>query len=276
MYLFVLCQMMTHMKSIVVFSDLDGTLLDHDTYGWDAAQPILDHLAAINAPVILATSKTAAEVLPLQDQMGLSGLPAIVENGAGLVGLDGADAAANDYAKLRTCLDRVPHPLRSHFTGFGDLSVDQVADITGLTKSAAKGAKTRAFSEPGLWSGTDADKDTFIETLLKIGVHARMGGRFLTLSFGKTKKDRMADVSAHFAPDLTVALGDAPNDIEMLEMADYGFIINNPHHTALPPLAGETDGRILRTHASGPHGWAEAMTGFLSRHDLPKKGEDIG
>ena len=54
---------------LVVFSDLDGTLLDHDTYAWDAAKPALTRLALLGCPVILTSSKTAAEITVLQADM---------------------------------------------------------------------------------------------------------------------------------------------------------------------------------------------------------------
>lgn len=34
----------------LVFTDLDGTLLDHDTYSWEAARPALDRLKRQQVP----------------------------------------------------------------------------------------------------------------------------------------------------------------------------------------------------------------------------------
>ena len=42
----------------VIFTDLDGTLLDHETYSWEAARPALDRSEAARHPWILVTSKT--------------------------------------------------------------------------------------------------------------------------------------------------------------------------------------------------------------------------
>ncbi|MEM7522055.1 MAG: mannosyl-3-phosphoglycerate phosphatase, partial [Pseudomonadota bacterium] len=44
---------MSSTAPLCVFTDLDGTLLDHETYHWTAAAPALAALAAVNAPVIL-------------------------------------------------------------------------------------------------------------------------------------------------------------------------------------------------------------------------------
>jgi mannosyl-3-phosphoglycerate phosphatase len=68
--------------TLLVFTDLDGTLLDIHTYDWQPAMPWLDRLQDYQIPVILCSSKTAAEVIAIQQDLGLEGLPFIAENGA--------------------------------------------------------------------------------------------------------------------------------------------------------------------------------------------------
>jgi hypothetical protein len=69
----------SHMPSLqdtlLVFSDLDGSLLDIHTYEWQPAMPWLDRLQDNQVPVILCSSKTAAEMLDIQQDLGLEGLP---------------------------------------------------------------------------------------------------------------------------------------------------------------------------------------------------------
>ncbi|HKK97759.1 MAG TPA: HAD-IIB family hydrolase [Marivita sp.] len=258
---------MTNPPTLVVFSDLDGTLLDHDTYSWEAARPALDRLARLSCPVILTSSKTAAEIAVLQDAMGLTGLPAIVENGAGVVGLDDP-ADAPTYNHLRQQLEALPDVVRSRFQGFGDMDVAEIVTITGLSPDGATLAKRRDFSEPGLWSGDDTERAAFVDALADNGLTATQGGRFLTLSFGATKADGMAKVLAHYRPRHCVALGDAPNDITMLEAAEFGVIVANPHRDPLPTLGGEAEGRISRTLEAGPRGWNTAICSLLDRLGL--------
>lgn len=258
---------------LVVFSDLDGTLLNHDDYSWGPAKGALDMLAEIKAPVILATSKTAAEVEVLQRQMGLSGLPAIVENGAGVIGIEGL-VCRDEYLRLRETLGQLPDDIRQYFEGFGDMDDARIVSLTGLTAGAAVRAQTRMFSEPGLWTGSATLESEFIAALDRKGVMARRGGRFLTLSFGKTKADGMAQIISYYRPAHTIALGDAPNDIEMLEAADFGVIIANPHHAALSLLDGEARGTITRTTHAGPEGWDRAVRDILEKL-TPKSGANL-
>lgn len=253
----------------VVFTDLDGTLLDHEDYSWSAALPALAKLRAHGVPVVLASSKTAPEIAPLRDRMRLTHCPAIVENGAGILPPGSAPDADNSaYVRLRAVLEGLAPGLRRHFTGFGDWSDAEVAERTGLPPETARLARQRAFSEPGIWTGPAELRKPFLAALAEAGVGARRGGRFLTLSFGGTKADRMAEVLETYSSPgrrpLSVALGDAPNDVEMLNAADRGVIVANPHGAELPVLAGERAGRIRRSTKPGPAGWNEMMLKLVS------------
>lgn len=248
---------------LIVFTDLDGTLLDHETYSPDAARPALDRLAAANVPLILASSKTAAEIDVLRHRIGCEAYPAIVENGAGLLEAE-PDPDSSDYTRLLDALETVSPYLRACFVGFSDLGNAGVARVTGLGSEEAALAARRQFSEPGLWHSGPEDLHEFLRALKKLGVTGRQGGRFLTLSFGGTKADRMNEIAARYANPPRMALGDAPNDREMIEAADYGVIVANPHGTALPSLDGEADGRIRRTVAPGPEGWNTAVLDLLN------------
>ena len=67
----------------IIFTDLDGTLLDHSSYQWDRAKPALDLCQRFHVPVVLVSSKTRAEMVKLKDELGLSH-PFISENGGGI------------------------------------------------------------------------------------------------------------------------------------------------------------------------------------------------
>ena len=258
---------MNERPDLLVFSDLDGTLLDHQTYDWLPARPALDRLIAHGAGVVLASSKTAAEITVLRNDMGLEAWPAIVENGCGILESGNRQAASGEmYQTLRHRIADLP----AGFRGFGDMDVNEVQDRTGLSKTAARHAKSRCFSEPGVWQGPDDMLDKFLSEATQAGLAAQRGGRFLTLSFGGTKADRMAELIDRFAPQLTIALGDAPNDVQMLELADHGVIVANPASPELPKLAGEALGRIRRTKATGPAGWSEAVSAVLDEIDTKK------
>lgn len=245
---------------VLVFSDLDGTLLDHASYAWAPAAQALDLLRGMGCGVVLATSKTAAEVVQLREDIGFSDWPSIVENGGGLLlPGDPPDETDPTYQLLRARLNDLP----TGFVGFADMSVSEICARTGLPEEGARHAKMRRFSEPGVWTGSEAEFDAFSRAAKSLGLFIQQGGRFLSLSFGGTKADRMDELIEMYAPDLTIALGDAPNDVRMLERADYGVIVANPAATPIARLPGEGAGRIRQSIHTGPKGWSESVLEIL-------------
>ena len=67
----------------LIFSDLDGSLLDHDNYCHKAADELLLELERDQVPVVLTTSKTGAEVISIREELN-NCYPFIVENGAAI------------------------------------------------------------------------------------------------------------------------------------------------------------------------------------------------
>lgn len=253
---------------MIVFSDLDGTLLDHDTYSYAPAQPALAALARKGIPLVLASSKTAAEIAPLRDELGFADVPAIVENGAGQLAPGDAGLTGGDYDRLCAAIKSLPPDIRCGFKGFSDMGVEGISAETGLAAADAARAAQRQFSEPGIWTRSDAAKALFLAALREKGVQAREGGRFLTLSFGGTKAAQMDSILARYGRPFSVALGDAPNDTEMLETADLGIIVANPHRPPLPTLKGEAEGHIRRTEDAGPKGWNAAVQQVMVERQL--------
>ncbi|MEO0772984.1 MAG: HAD-IIB family hydrolase [Pseudomonadota bacterium] len=243
---------MKDLRDLLVFTDLDGTLLDHETYSWAEAAPALDVLRKGGAGLILASSKTAAEMAPLRAELGFSDWPAIVENGSGLLTSEADD---KPYRRLRDAIGGLPQGFR----GFGDMDAGEVSDRTGLSPEAAVRAKARQFSEPGLWTGAPDALAEFLKAAESAGLTAQQGGRFLTLSFGGNKADRVKELIQRYNRSHSIALGDAPNDAAMLEVADIGVIVSNPGANTMPHLPGEDTGRIRRTKRPGPAGWSDAV-----------------
>ena len=255
-------------QNLIVFTDLDGTLLDHATYSHAEATPALERLHERAIPLVLASSKTAAEIAPLREKLGFSYCEAIVENGSGILEPhDDGSQSGGTYQRLRQTLDRIPAPLLKQYQGFADWSAEEVSRRTGLPLEDAANAKIRNFSEPGLWLGSEQGRDDFVSAARAAGLTVQQGGRFLTLSFGGNKAERMMEIAGRYAnagkDPFVVALGDAQNDVAMIEQADLGVIIPNPAHKGLPRLEGEATGRIIRATSAGPAGWNEVIMSLL-------------
>ena len=178
-------------------------------------------------------------------------------------------AQAATHPRLMTALESLPAVMRDRFGGFSGWSIEELQRQTGLEADDARRAGRRDFSEPGLWSGDEESKAEFVAALEALGIVAQHGGRFLTLSFGGNKGDRLREIVARYREGfdneiVSVALGDAPNDIGMLEAADLGIIIPNPAHAGIGALAGEAQGRVRRAVLPGPAGWNASLLALLN------------
>jgi len=257
----------------IIFTDLDGTLLDHADYGYEAARPALAELRKRGIPLVLCSSKTAAEILALREDPDLHDCAAIVENGAGVLAAGARQAEPPPtHARLLELLGDLPAELRDGFSGFSSWTRATLIERTGLDPESARRAALRDYSEPGLWLGDDERCRRFLAELQKLGIQAQQGGRFLTLGFPASKAGRMRAMIAAYrdsrgGPVASIALGDAPNDIEMLERADLGIVIPNPAHAGMPALAGGGGVRIMRAKTAGPQGWNDSLLALLDDPD---------
>jgi mannosyl-3-phosphoglycerate phosphatase family protein len=263
-------------SSPVIYTDLDGTLLDHDTYSANEAKEILGKLSASQVPVIPATSKTYAEVADFREQMSLDHA-FIVENGAAVyvpMSLNircpmGSkifeDYWVREFGVRRQALCDVIEALdmSSHFDfkSLNEMRAAEVAEITGLDLESAKRAQMRLYSETIDWRDTSEALQKFKTVLTDIGFAVSHGGRFVHL-MGPNNKGIAARwfqnlLKREWTPDLiSIAAGDAPNDREMLEGADFALVMRNDRGT---PLVLERSGSTYVSDGSGPNAWAAGI-----------------
>ncbi len=269
----------------LVFTDLDGTLLDHSSYSYVPAMPMLRSLARRGVPVIPVTSKTRAEVEQLRSELG-NEHPFVVENGAAIYIPQGyfasrpPDTAVRDgYWLLELAPSRslwlqrlalIEPEYRGEFSSFFRLGVTGIQRATGLSESRARQAGAREYSEPVQWLGTSERKARFIADLEGGGATVLQGGRFLSVS-GPTDKGValrwLRDCyrqQRHLDSIRDLAAGDSGNDIAMLEAAETALLVRSPGHDfpVLQRCAG-----VIRSVAEGPAGWAEGLALWLADDD---------
>ncbi len=268
---------------LLIFTDLDGTLLDHDTYDFTPALPALAATRATQVPVILCSSKTFAEMQYWCKALDINH-PFISENGGALflpkdyfvepLGAvserDGHNLILTGvaYSKLRAALIAIVARTYLPLIGFGDLTVEQIAARTGLALEQACLAKMRDADEP-FFIGRDFSEDEVKRLQAEAwreGLRVTRGGRFFHLT-GSSDKGTAAHQlirlyqAAWQRPIRTVGLGDSLNDLPLLQAVDAPVLVRKKN--------GEVDESVLTqvkaqiTKHSGPAGWNEAVLKIL-------------
>jgi mannosyl-3-phosphoglycerate phosphatase len=262
-------------QNIVIFTDLDGTLLDHDTYNYAKAEPCLNYIKSQSIPLIYTSSKTAVEIEDLCKQTNFNH-PFISENG-GLLSIpenyfSKYDSTHNKYnktiiGKTRTEINNVLNTLTSSykFKRFSDMSTEELIDHTGLEKQQAIYANQRDCTEPLLWLDEDIKLNSFKNKLIKHSLRLVSGGRFHHVMGKHDKATTMTLLIKQFEKACgnqvtSIALGDSPNDLEMLLNANHGIAIPNPH---APRMCVDNHASLNYAEKAGPQGWNDTLLALL-------------
>lgn len=266
-----------YQRQVLVFTDLDGTLLDHYTYEHEAAVACMTRLLNHGIPIIPNTSKTFAELISLRKRLGIKG-PFIVENGAaiyidkdflpekprGAVWQDGywMKSFSSKRQYWLGLINKVLPEFGHLFEAFSSMSIGRIMEVTGLEEADASLAAQRQFGEPLLWKGSEEEMDKFIAHVGKLGAHPLKGGRFLHICGDNNKGIALLWLLKEYQRQhrkitvSTIALGDGKNDIAMLEVADTAVRIASPVN---PPPPLERTVKLYTSNKYGPEGWAEVL-----------------
>jgi mannosyl-3-phosphoglycerate phosphatase len=258
-------------QALLFVSDLDGTLLD-DRYRFDAARPALEALTAAGATLVLASSKTRAEMEPLVENLGLS-CPLIVENGGAILlpSQDGGYetvAIGIEHDTLRRALVEIGLEVGVAVRGFSSFDAEAVAFLTGLDVEGARRALSREHDEPFVLSD-ERKAASLAAAAERRGLQVTRGGRFFHLT-GDTDKGRALEqlFALIGRPRQVVGLGDARNDLPLLAVVDRPIVIPRANGEVDPALESALP-RAEVAPAAGPAGWNHAVHVVLSGGRLP-------
>ena len=270
---------------LIVFTDLDGCLLDHNNYSYSVAKPLLRRLQELDIPLIINSSKTRTEINAIQKAMAINS-PFIVENGAAV--LFSSDINKEQFAinkqqleslgsqkikklalprqKLLDICNQIKNEHHFKYKGFRDMSVSQIAGLTQLSEDEAYAASQRDFSEPVYWQDSQSRLQQFAQLLKKQQIQLQQGGRFIHLGGQYSKGKAMQWLLNHWihhntANSASIALGDSMNDASMLNQSDYAIVIKNNGNRL------QVNGKLqtIRSSLSGTSGWVETLAPLLEK-----------
>ena len=256
----------------VIFTDLDGTLLDPFTYSDAVASPIVASIVNKGIPLIFCSSKTRAEQEVYRRRLGIAD-PFIVENGGAIFIKRGYFPFAYQYQRvfadyhvielgiayprIRERLKEISRQHKLAITGFGDMTPAEIAKLTGLDLASAKLAQEREYEET-LNLGAE-DIDFILPKIAAAGLTWNRGGKLYGVSGGNDKGRATRILIKLFKQKLgrikTIGIGDSPNDLPMLAEVDFPVLVQKPgngwEEIDLPGL--------YRVRGEGPRGWTRAI-----------------
>lgn len=252
------------MTAWLVFTALDGSLLDPRTFSNEAAKASLQRLAAAGVPVIPVTTRTFAEARPLAEHLGLEG-PIVIEAGGGIARRVGTswriEACGGEPKTLRAAVPHIERQARARLRLYSTMRPDEAAIASGLTGVELRRSMQRHFAEPFLLeAGT---LDDVVQAAAALGLRVRTGRRFHHLCGGSEKGHGAYRIRREIAHSLdlrplVVALGVSPMDADFLELADIPIIVPRTDGTADPALRARFP-EARAAAAAGPRGWADAI-----------------
>lgn len=261
----------------IIFTDLDGTLLNSDTYSCGAAGPAIDALRRRRIPLILCTSKTWPEVEFWRDTLK-NRHPFIIENGGAIyipagyftprpesaVERDGYEVIelGTPRAQLVEALWHASKESGCNVRGFADMTAAEVSERTMLPLDQAERAKQREYDEPFDIFGPRAY--ALLGEIERQGFRWTRGDRFYHITGHNDKAMAVRQLvelyRAAFGKTITIGLGDGHNDAGFLAAVDTPVVVRSRFAAVLKKAVP----RSFVTNSPGALGWNEAVLELVS------------
>jgi mannosyl-3-phosphoglycerate phosphatase len=260
---------------LVVFTDLDGTLLDSETNQFDRALPSLERLRKLDARLVLVSSKTQKEVEFWRQELK-DGDPFSVENGGAVLAARGSlllpESAKQTpdgyemvefgipYRDLVRALREAANDSACRVRGFADMSAQEISICCKVGIEQARMAMIRNYDEP--FQLLEGDPQALRASVERRGFRLTQGGRFFHITGGSDKADAvrlLVQAYRHIGRVQTIGVGDGLNDAGFLNLMDYPVILDSPLGSELRKCVPRA-----RTFPPGPAGWNTAILEILA------------
>ncbi len=266
----------------IIYTDLDGSLLELETYDHLTSVGTVKKLSETGTPVIFCSSKTFAEQRYFQKLFDLH-TPMIVENGAGVViprqfhpyFEDLPHRMIDDfllfsftegYNFILENLDRIRKELDLQLLGYHDLQKTEISNLTGISTDDLERTTNRLFSETLLVGEFKAPNfQKLRQALFEVDLQCTPGSKFFTISGLSSNKGKAINwLNSHLKKInsknfTTVGIGDSFNDLSMLAEVDRPFLVQKPNRT----FAKIEIPNLQKIEKPGPYGWNEIIEEYV-------------
>ena len=258
--------------SLIIFTDLDGSLLHRDNFKFDEIKDYVKNLINNGIIIIPNTSKTEKEIWEFMNELG-SELPFISENGSSIHGLNLINAnfpnkiiLSRDLQELLEIFNsKVPKELKNKCKFISDMNTSQQINIFGLRDNNLKNALDRKYTIPFLFEGNKIEKNKLFKILRSSSLNIQDGGRVLNLGDNTDKVKSMKQVLKIYKKVenriKVIGVGDNFNDLDMLRNCDIPCLVFNDQFK----LDQININNLIVSNKPSPEGWADVIKSALAK-----------
>ena len=248
-------------SSILIFTDLDGTLLNRDTFKFDSIKIFLNELKNKNIIIIPNSSKTEDEIKEFNNEANFK-FPFISENGS-IIHSEFPDKImlAKNVHEIQNIFDKnINQDLKSKCRVISNLTTQEQIQIFGLPENKLKQVFKRTCTIPIKFEGNNKEKLRLKNILLEIGLDFKDGGRVLNLGDRVNKADAMKKIiymleNKYKSKPKTIAIGDNHNDLDMLKNSDIPCLVKNNKFINKDLQIKN----LIISKQTAPEGWVEVV-----------------
>ena len=258
--------------TVVIFTDLDGSLLHRDTFKFDTIKDYIKSLVSKGVIIIPNSSKTEKEIEKFNEELGVN-LPYISENGSSIHGLnlitsnfpDKLVLSREKEELLKIYENKVPEKLKEKCFQISKMSKKEKENILGQKDEKLKDALNRKYTLPFLFKGDKNEKNRLLKILNSNSLTLQEGGRVYNLcdNINKVKSmNRVIKILKKTEDKIkTIAVGDNFNDLEMLRNCDIPCLVFNDQFK----LDQININNLIFSNKPSPEGWADVIKMALAK-----------
>ena len=268
--------------TLLIFTDIDGTLINNDTFYEGENIEIAETLSEHNHILIYNSSKPFNEIVLMQKRFNTS-FPFICETGGGIYHKNlfnqVSDKLREGYSimyeakKIEIFKDVIKEEIQKNFRNdldmFDDLCIDEKSRLSGLSGNDLHLASERDFSMLISWKSDELRYNKFESVLHGYGLKLIKGGRFCHICASHDKGQAVTfflnqiKSSGMYDKIITIGIGDSPNDLEMLSNVDYACVVKSENNSEL--MKKIDNNKIVLSMNHAPEGWAECIHNIFSQ-----------
>lgn len=254
-------------KNIIIFTDLDGSLLNHTSFKFDEIKNYLRDCLKKGIKIIPNSSKTALEIQDFINDLNYK-VPFISENGSTIQNLNIYNSNLSGEIKLAKNIDEIQSIIDKNFSNsllsncnfLNDMETNDQSKILGLTNNKLKMALNRKHTVLLDFKGSEIEKENLKLFCRELDLSLNEGGRVISIGDQVNKALAMKKVLdllsnfKEFENVYTIGVGDSPNDLEMLNNVEFPCLVKNKNNKNLIINENYTISSV-----EAPLGWLEVV-----------------